>query len=75
MGTHIAVDWDRSVEFGNGILADAVAQRAGNDTFDFRSYYTGSQARRILKALDEEYQLDRPWFTPERWTDLHDKRE
>ncbi|MBW0275515.1 hypothetical protein ATM97_09950 [Nocardia sp. MH4] len=74
-GPHIAVDWDRSVEFRNGILADAVAQRAGIDTFDFQSYYTGSEARRIRKALDEEYRLDRPWFTPERWTDLHDKRK
>ncbi|MFD4353699.1 hypothetical protein ACFWPX_14160 [Nocardia sp. NPDC058518] len=74
-GTNIQVDWDRSVEFTNGILADAVAQRAGIDRFDFQSYYVGSDARRIWKALDEEYRLDRPWFTPERWADLHDERK
>lgn len=74
VGTDIAVDWDRSVEFRNGILADAVARHAGINTFDFQSYYTGSEARRIHKALDEEYRLDRPWFTPESWTDLNDRR-
>ncbi|MFI5501121.1 hypothetical protein ACIA5E_18845 [Nocardia asteroides] len=74
-GPHISVDWDRSVGFSNGILADAVARDAGIDTFEFGSYYTGSQARRILEALAAEYRLDRPWFTPERWTDLHDKRK
>ncbi|MGC4989907.1 hypothetical protein [Nocardia salmonicida] len=74
-GTSIQVDGDRSVEFNNGILADAVAKRAGIDRFDFQHYYKGSDARRIWKALDEEYRLNKPWFTPERWTDLQDGRE
>ncbi|MGW0251063.1 hypothetical protein ACWDYH_30985 [Nocardia goodfellowii] len=73
--TDIQVDWDNSVAFNNGILADAVAGRARIDRFEFQRYYEGAEARRIWKALDEEYRLDKPWFTPDRWTLVNDERE
>ncbi|KZM68314.1 hypothetical protein [Nocardia terpenica] len=70
----IQVDWNRSVEFENGILADAVAYRAGM-RIEYQDYYQGTPARRIWKALDEEYRLNRPWFTPDRWKELRDDPE
>ena len=39
----------------------------------FRSYesYRGADAHAILDALDKEYHLDTPWFTPARWLEGH----
>lgn len=66
---NIWIDWNTSIAFDNGILVDAVASRA-ELTIKSSGYYTGERARRILTALEDEYRLNTPWFTPGRWREL-----
>ncbi|MGW5074034.1 hypothetical protein [Rhodococcus sp. NPDC004095] len=64
------VDTDTAVVFENGILADAVATRCGRDSLPEAGYISGPEARLLLDCLEDEYQLDIPWFTPDRWREV-----
>jgi hypothetical protein len=59
-----------TVLFRHGILFDAVKKRSGLSVRMYDSYI-GADAHAILDALDKEYHLDIPWFSPARWLDGH----
>jgi hypothetical protein len=69
-GSGIVVRLGETVMFGNGILFDAVKKRSGLNVRMYGSYL-GADAHAILDALDKEYHLDIPWFTPARWLEGH----
>lgn len=64
---YMECDQSVAVRFEKGILADAVANPRNKVELPESGYLEGSDARGLLKALDAEYQLDIPWFTPDRW--------
>ncbi|MDT2009731.1 hypothetical protein FXW78_49005 [Rhodococcus opacus] len=69
-GGIIVVRPSETVMFRHGILFDAVKKRSGLNVRMYESY-RGSDAHAILDALDKEYHLDTPWFTPARWLEGH----
>ncbi|MFV9460047.1 hypothetical protein ACNJ7E_42385 [Rhodococcus sp. NM-2] len=69
-GGNIVVCPSVTVLFRHGIMFDAVKKRSGLNVRMYESY-RGSDAHSILDALDKEYHLDTPWFTPARWLDGH----
>ncbi|PBC58243.1 hypothetical protein CJ177_09090 [Rhodococcus sp. ACPA1] len=69
-GGNIVVRSPETVMFRHGILFDAVKKRSGLNVRMYESYH-GADARAIWVALDEEYHLDTPWFTPARWLEGH----
>ncbi|SEC38056.1 hypothetical protein SAMN04490220_1487 [Rhodococcus jostii] len=69
-GGIIEVRPSETVMFRHGILFDAVKKRSGLNVRMYESY-RGSDAHAILDALDKEYHLDTPWFTPARWIEGH----
>ncbi|WP_280780947.1 hypothetical protein [Rhodococcus opacus] len=70
-GGNIVVRPLETVLFRHGILFDAVKKRSGLNVRMYDSYI-GADAHAILDALDKEYHLDIPWFTPARWLDGHE---
>jgi len=69
-GGNIVVCPSATVLFRHGIMFDAVKKRSGLNVRMYESY-RGADAHAILDALDKEYHLDTPWFTPARWLDGH----
>ncbi|MFI8774001.1 hypothetical protein ACIGKQ_17775 [Gordonia sp. NPDC062954] len=65
----IDIDPNNWVNFDNGILAPAIDKALGWKV-EASATYRGGDARAILAALDAEYQLNIPWFTPLRWRDV-----
>lgn len=63
-------DTSKAIVFKNGILAKAVANRCKWASLPEEGYLVGNDARALLKALDDEYQQNIPWFTPDRWREL-----
>lgn len=59
-----------AVVFENGILADAVATQCGWQSIPESGYIAGRDARKLLSAVDTEYQSGQPWFTPRRWREI-----
>lgn len=63
-------DLNTAVVFRHGILAKAVATRCGMKNFPDGGHFSGQDALDMWHALDAEYQLDVPWFTPSRWQEV-----
>lgn len=59
-----------SVVFEHGILARAVAKRCNMKSLPDEGHFSGPVAREVWRALDAEYRLDQPWFTPSRWRSI-----
>lgn len=68
--TKMECDYSTSVVFDSGILAKAVANRCNLKNLPDEGYLSGREAKDVWLALDAEYQLDVPWFTPSRWRDI-----
>ena len=60
--THAA----QTVVFKRGISFDAVVQRSGI-RIQRSTHYAGADAKKILKALEDEQALSTTWFSPDRW--------
>ncbi|MCQ4121550.1 hypothetical protein [Rhodococcus tibetensis] len=63
---NIRVREERTVLFRHGISFDAVKAGAEINLQLYR-HYEDEEAAVILTALDEQYRLNKPWFTPQRW--------
>jgi hypothetical protein len=68
--TKMECDYTTSVVFDHGILARAVAKRCNMRNIPDQGYFSGHVALKVWRALDAEYRLDIPWFTPSRWRDI-----